>query len=47
MRALKPRRVEQTGHSSRTIVDLYIFYRDVCAQWFLDDPVQAVEWCVH
>ena len=35
--------IQQTGHSSRTIVDWYIFHRDVCAQWFLDDPVQAVE----
>ena len=39
--------IQQTGHSSRTIVDWYIFHRDVCAQWLLDDPVQAVERCVH
>ena len=39
--------IQQTGHSSRTIVDRYNIHRDVCAQWFLDDPVQAVEQCVH
>ncbi len=29
--------VQQTGHS---IVDWYNFHRDICAQWFLDHPVQ-------
>ncbi len=32
--------VQQTGHSTKTIVDWYNFHRDICAQWFLDHPVQ-------
>ncbi len=27
--------VQQTGHSTKTIVDWYNFHRDICAQWFL------------
>lgn len=30
----------ETGHSSRTVVDWYNFHRDVCAQYFIDHPVQ-------
>ena len=30
----------ETGHSSRTVVDWYNFHRDVCAQYFIDHPLQ-------
>ena len=33
--------IQQTGHSARTIVDCYNYHRDVCTQWFLDNPVQV------
>ena len=33
--------IQQTGRSSRTIVDCYNYHRDVCTQWFLDHPVQV------
>ena len=35
--------IQQTGHSSWTIMDWYNFHRDVFAQLFLDHPVQIPE----
>ena len=32
--------IHETGHSSKSIVDWYNFHRDVCAQYFIDHPVQ-------
>ena len=32
--------MHKTGHSTNTIVDWYNFHRDVCAQYFIDHPLQ-------
>ena len=32
--------IHETGHSSKSIVDWYNLHRDVCAQYFIDHPVQ-------
>ena len=32
--------IHETGHSSKTVVDWFNFHRDVCAQHFIDHPVQ-------
>ena len=32
--------MHETGHSTNTIVDWYNFHRDVCAQYFIDHPLQ-------
>ena len=33
--------IQQTVHYSRTIVDWYNFHRHICAQRFLDHPVEV------
>ena len=32
--------MHETGHASQTVVDWFNFHRDVCAQYFIDNPVQ-------
>ena len=32
--------MHETGHSTNTVVDWYNFHRDVCAQYFIDHPLQ-------
>ena len=31
--------MHETGHTKQTIVDWFNFHRDVCAQYFIDNPV--------
>ena len=31
--------LHETGHTKLTIVDWFNFHRDVCAQYFIDNPV--------
>ena len=33
----------ETGHSSRTIADWFNFHRAVCAQYFINHPIQIGE----
>ena len=31
--------IHETGHAKQTIVDWFNFHRDVCAQYFIDNPM--------